>query len=108
MFPPKPPQCKVWNDITLLCNDYKLLAHVYANRLNVGLSQIIDEFQSAFIKGRSIHNHIRLIFDMLDYRNAIDTDSFVLFLDFYKAFDTVEHAFFIGGIALFGLWKRIL
>lgn len=82
-----------WRPITLLCNDYKLLALVYANRLNKGLSHIIDECQSAFIKGRNIHNHTRLLLDMLDYRDFINTDAFILFLDFYKAFDTVEHTF---------------
>ena len=80
-----------WRPITLLCNDYKLLALVYANRLNEGLSHIIDERQSAFMKGRNIHNHTRLLLDMLDYRDFIYTDAFILFLDFYKAFDTVEH-----------------
>ena len=51
------------------------MAHVYANRLNEGLKQIIDKFQSAFIKGRSIHNHTRSILDMIDYKDHIDDDS---------------------------------
>ncbi len=63
-----------------------------AKHLNKGLSQIVDECQSAFTKGRNIHNHNRLILDMLDYHDFINTDAFVLFLDFYKACDTVEHA----------------
>ena len=60
-----------WRPITLLCNDYKLLAFVYANRLNEGLSHIIDECQSAFMKGRNIHNHTRLLLDILDYQDFI-------------------------------------
>lgn len=91
-----------WRPITLLCNDYKLLAHVYANRLNEGLATIIDESQSAFIKGRNIHNHTRLILDMLDYREFIHTDGLVLFLDFYKAFDTVEHSFLMKALNYLG------
>ena len=91
-----------WRPITLLCNDYKLLAHVYANRLNSGLNQLVDECQSAFIKGRSIHNHTRLILDMLDYQEFIDTEGLVLFLDFYKAFDTVEHSFLMETLTFLG------
>lgn len=87
-----------WRPITLLFSDYKLFAHVYANRLAMALMQIVDKCQSAFIKGRSIHNHIRLIFDMLDYRDLIDTDSYVLFLDFYKAFDTIKHSFLLDAL----------
>lgn len=41
-----------WRPISLLSVDYKLLAHVYANSLKKGLCKIIDETQSAFIKGR--------------------------------------------------------
>lgn len=76
---PKPNKDKLlldnWRPVTLQCNDYKLFAHVYANILDMALMQIVDECQSAFIKGRSIHNHIRLIFDMLDYQDLIDIDS---------------------------------
>lgn len=99
---PKPNKDKLllenWRPITLLCNDYKLLAHVYANRLNECLNHLVDECQSAFIKGRNIHNHIRLVLDMIDYRHLIKTESLVLFLDFYKAFDTVEHPFLLKAL----------
>lgn len=93
-----------WGPITLLCNDYKLLAHVYSNRLDMGLNNLVDECQSAFVKGRNIHNHTRLILDMLDCRDYIKTDSLVLFLDFFKAFDTVEHPFSALYTTLLGLW----
>lgn len=64
---------------------------------------LVDECQSAFIKGRNIHNHIRLILDMLDYRQLIKTESLVLFLDFYKAFDTVKHHFLLKALHHLGL-----
>ncbi len=53
--------------ITLLNNDYKLLAHIYSNRLKSGLSQIISNTQSGFMRGRSIHNNLRLVQDLIDY-----------------------------------------
>lgn len=82
-----------WRPITPLCNDYKLLAHVYSNRLDCRMTKLVDDCQSAFIKGRYIQNHTRLILDMLDYRGYTDTESSVLFLDFCKAFDSVENSF---------------
>lgn len=84
--------------ITLLCTDYKILAHVFADRLNRGLDDIIDECQSAFIKGRNIHNHIRFILDLLDYNEFIESECLILFLDFYKAFDTLEHSFLLKAL----------
>lgn len=34
-----------WRPITLLCNDYKLVALVYANRLKHVLASLVDEYQ---------------------------------------------------------------
>jgi hypothetical protein len=70
-----------WRPITLLATDNKLLAHVYANRRKQGLDDIISETQSAFIKGRSIHNCILLVLDIFDYSELMEDDGFMLFLD---------------------------
>uniref|UniRef100_A0A8C2CG96 Reverse transcriptase domain-containing protein n=1 Tax=Cyprinus carpio TaxID=7962 RepID=A0A8C2CG96_CYPCA len=91
-----------WRPITLLCNDFKLLSHVFANRLKKGIGEIISETQSAFIKGRSIHSHIRLVLDMLDYNSLIPQTNLLLFLDFFKAFDTLEHSFLFRSLETFG------
>lgn len=107
---PKPSKDKLlldnWRPITLLCNEYKLLAHIYSNRLDLGLSKIVDECQSAFVKGGNIHNHIRLILGLLDYRKFITTDSYVLFLDFFKAFDTIERSFLLKALKFLGFGSK--
>lgn len=38
-------------------------------------------------------NNIRLILDMIYYHEFIPDESFIPFVDFYKAFDTVSHQF---------------
>lgn len=87
---PKPNKDKLlldnWRPITLRCNDYKLLSQTYSIRLSMGLKSLVDECQSAFYKGRSIHNNTRLVFDLTDYRDHIKTNSYVLFLDFFQGF----------------------
>lgn len=82
-----------WRPITLLNIDYKLIALVYAKRLKKGIDTIINETQTGFMKGRHISSNIRLVLDLIDYSDAIDSDAVVLFLDFCKAFDTIEHEF---------------
>lgn len=67
-----------------------------------GLHHIIDEEQSGFMHGRHISNNIRLILDMIDYNDLILDDSFLMFVDFYKAFDTVEHEFMFKAIRFLG------
>lgn len=94
--------------ITLLNNDYKLLTHIFANRLKLGITQIVSETQSGFIKGRSIHNNLRLILDLLDYNFLIDNDGFVLFLDFYKAFDMIEHNFMFEALESYGFGNNFI
>ncbi len=82
-----------WRPISLLNNDYKILALILSKRIKNVLNSIIDETQSGFLNNRHISNNIRLVLDILDYLNLISDDSFLLFLDFYKAFDTLEHHF---------------
>ncbi len=37
---------------------------------------------------RHISSNIRLVLDILDYNHFVNSDALILFLDFYKAFDT--------------------
>ncbi len=55
-----------------------------------------------FLKGRNISNNIRFVLDLLDYANSVHSNSLILFLDFYKAFDTIEHQFLLKSLKLFG------
>lgn len=92
--------------ITLLNTDYKIVTTVYASRLKKILHKIISDSQSGFMKGRSIHDNIRLVLDILDYRHLIDDDGFILFLDFFKAFDSIEHPFILNSLRLFGFGEK--
>ena len=52
--------------------------------------------------GQHIGNNIKLILDMIDYNDFILDDSFLMFVDFYNAFDTVEHVFMFKAIRFWG------
>lgn len=109
---PKPKKDKLsienWRPISLLNNDAKIFAMIFAKRLKLGLDDLIGEEQSGFMPGRNICNNIRLILDMIDYNDYISDDSFVLFVDFYKAFDTISHQFMFKAIQVFGFGDRFL
>lgn len=92
--------------ITLLNTDYKLLSGVIAARIKKGVSQIINETQSGFLSGRSIHNNIRLVLDLIDYSDTLIDQGFIIFLDFYKAFDSVEHPFILDTLNYFGFGQK--
>lgn len=54
------------------------------------------------MRNRHITNNIRLVLDILDYPELVKDDSFILFVDFYKAFDSVEHEFIFESLKKFG------
>lgn len=89
-----------WHPITLLNVDYKLLSHIYAYRLKKGLNEIISECQTGFMAGRHISWNIRLILDLLVYSNLLESEALIVFLDFHKAFDTIEHQFMFKALKL--------
>ncbi len=65
--------------ITLWNTDYKILTTVLATRLKTGISKLISSTQSGFLKGRSIHNNIHLVLDLIDYSHLIKEDGFMFF-----------------------------
>ncbi len=45
---------------------------------------------------------------MIDYNDYILDDSLILFIDFYKAFDTISHQFMTRIIQFYGFGERLL
>ena len=82
-----------WRPITLLCVDYKILAKVIAKRIGSVLPKLIHSDQTGFIKGRFIGENVRLLNDLLEYTDVQNIPGILLFIDFEKAFDTIEWPF---------------
>ena len=70
--------------------DYKILTFVLANRLQNVIEKLISKDQSGYIKKRHIGNTTRLINDIIDYCENCNQPGAVIFLDFQKAFDTLD------------------
>ena len=103
-----------WRPLTLLNLDYKIAAHCLAQRIKPLLPKIISTDQNGFIKGRNISYNIRLIQDIIDYAEKFEVTGAILFLDFAKAFDTVEWEYMFSTLTHFGFqdsfmkWVRTL
>ena len=91
-----------WRPITLLNVDYKIAAYCLAQRIKPVLPKIISTDQNGFIKGRNISYNIRLIQDIIDYAEKFEVTGAILFLDFAKAFDTLEWNFMFETLKYFG------
>ena len=90
---------KNYRPISLATTDYKIVAHILANRIKPVLPGIISESQSGYIKGRYIGENIRLVQDVIQYAKKFKKQGILLFLDFQKAFDSIEWEF---------MWKSLL
>ena len=80
---------KNWRPISFLNTDYKLATKCIAKRLEKVLPYLIDGDQTGYIKGRFIGENIRLISDIIEQNK----EGMILFLDFEKAFDSLEWEF---------------
>lgn len=103
-----------YRPITLLNVDYRLLAKVLSNRLLPCLDAVIDPMQTAFLKGRHIGDSIMLLQVLPDALKAESKGAVMAFLDFAKAYDTVDRQFMLNVMRDLGVgpgflsWVRTL
>jgi exonuclease III len=81
---------KNWRPISLLNTDYKILTKALATRLKMVLPSVIHPDQVAYLKGRYIGQNIRTIIDVMDYTKQNNLEGIIAFLDFEKAFDSIN------------------
>ena len=100
--------------ISLLNTDYKILTKAIAKRLEKVLPKVINPDQTGYIKNRYIGENIRLISDIMTYTEEKNIPGIALFIDFKKAFDTIEWEFINRCLQAFNFgpdiqtWVKIL
>ena len=112
----KGDRCDLKNNrpLSLTNTDYKSIAFIFANRLQRVEDRLIGNEQSAYIKGRYIGENARIILDIFDHCTDNNSKGGLLFLDFEKAFDSVEWNFLFNVLQKFNFgesfisWMKIL
>ena len=89
---------KNWRPISLLNTDYKIATKCIANRLEKVLPILINSDQTGYVKNRFIGENIRLISDVIDVYEKQNLPGMLLFIDFEKAFDSLEWKFLFEAI----------
>lgn len=97
-----------YRPISLSTIDYKILAFTLALRLQNILPKIINNDQAAYVKGRFIGNNIRLVEDIIEYANKYNTKGILMFLDFKKCFDSIEHKFILATLRKFNFGPQFI
>ena len=105
---------KNWRPISLLNVDYKIATKALALRLRKVLPSIVSDVQTGYVKGRFIRENIRMISDIMHFTAEQNQEGIALFIDFEKAFDSLEWAFLSKALDVFQFgndfknWVRIL
>ena len=76
--------------VSLLNTDCKIATKATAKRLEAVLPLVINADQTDYIKGRYIGENIRLISDIISTPQQKSLPGLAIFLDFEKAFDSIE------------------
>jgi hypothetical protein len=93
--------------------DYRLLARCLASRLGTAIGDVIDPMQTAFLKGRNVGDNITLLQLISTAVQCITTEgphspAVVAFLDFFKAYDTVNRNFLLSVMKSMGVGDSFL
>ncbi|PIK58954.1 hypothetical protein BSL78_04121 [Apostichopus japonicus] len=97
-----------WRPISLLNVDYKIAASCISARLKEVLPHVIHHDQTGFLKNRYIGENIRLILDVIQYAQDKNVPGYILFVDFEKAFDSVNWNFLYHTLQLFNFGDSII
>ena len=97
-----------WRPIPLVNVDTKIMSKVIAARVKKVLPSIIHYNQTGYVKDRFIGEAIRSIFDIMDFTAKENIPGLLLFIDFQKAFDSVEWEFLIESLKRFNFGRDFL
>ena len=99
---------KNWRPISLLNTTYKLLSLCITNRLREILCRVISREQKGFLKGRTISDCTRLMYDLIYSYLSTNTDGLILLIDFEKAFDSLSWKFIHETLENFNFGKNFI
>ena len=99
---------KNWRPITLLNSTYKIFSGLLAERIKSTLGELIHNDQKGFVQNRFIGENIRLIHDIMTECETDNIQSFMILVDFEKAFDTLDWQFIQKMFELCNFGEKIL
>jgi len=88
-----PSKLEQYKPISLVGAMYKIIAKVLADRIKRVLPSVIDESQSAFLRGRGILDSVLLVNEVVEDLRRSGRSGLCLKVDFEKAYDSVRWEF---------------
>lgn len=103
-----PSLCKNYRPISLINTDCKIYAKLLALRINKVIPDLINIYQSGFVKGRSITDNSRTFLNIIHLASKAVSPVAAITLDAEKAFDRVCWDFIFGALHWHGFSPPII
>ena len=97
--------CKNWRGITLLSIPGKVLNRILLERMQTEVDRLLREEQAGFRKERSCTDHIATLRVIIEQSLEWNSPLYITFLDFEKAFDSVDSTVLWKLLAHYGIIK---
>jgi hypothetical protein len=94
--------------ISLVHSFAKLFSKLIANRLRPKMELLVSQNQSAFIKGRNLHDNFLLVRQLARKINRRKEPGVLLKLDLARAFDSLSWAFLFEVLRKMGFPDRVM
>ena len=85
-----------------------VIAKVIATRIVKILPEIIHSNQTGYVSGRYIGEADRSILDVMEHTKTVNIPGILLFIDFEKAFDSLEWNFMFKNLETFGFSHSLI
>ena len=92
---------KNWRPISLVNVDVKIGSKAIAKRLEAVLPYLVHHNQTAYVKGRTIFDAVRIIDDVINFTQLKNQTGLLVTIDFEKAFDSIKWDFLINTLKNF-------
>jgi hypothetical protein len=100
--------CNNWRGITLLSIPGKVLASIILRRIQGAVDSVLRQQQAGFRKGRSCSEQIFILRQIVEKCVEGNVNVLVNFVDFKKAFDSVQRPVVWNILAQYGIPEKII
>lgn len=100
-------QLSNWRPITLLNADFKIFSKALADRIQIGIKDVISDDQTGFIKGRTIATNLTTIQMVIEQTKINNSSGLICAVDYRKAFDTIRWDIIHHAMESFGFGEFI-
>lgn len=100
--------CKNYRGISLLNSSYKVMSRITLRRLEEYTKCIIGDHQAGFVRGKSTSDQVFIVKEALAKYWEFNRECYCMFIDFGKAYDSLNRNKLWSKMESFGIPKKLI